>query len=167
MGTLRKRSPLVLTTQERAELRRICQSRTEKAARVQRAKILLGYSEDQAIAAIARNCGVNRSTVERAIDRAFEVGVVESLNDRPRPGKAPLIRLEARMWVISLACQKPKEWGYSFETWTNRLLAEHVRKNCEAAGHPCLKKLARGTVSKILKKSPAPQGKVLYRKARS
>ena len=112
-------------------------------------------------------CGVNRSTVERCIDRVFEVGVVKGLDDRPRPGKEPTISSEARMWVISLACEKPKDLGYSFETWTNRLLAEHVRKHCEEVGHPSLKKLARGTVSKILKKRPAVQDKVLYSAARS
>ena len=45
-------------------------------------------------------CGVNRSTVERCIDRAFEVGVVKGLDDRPRPGKEPTISSEARMWVL-------------------------------------------------------------------
>lgn len=167
MANRRKREPLVLEEQERFELERISRSRTEKVARVKRAQILVAYADGQAIAAIAVRSGVNRSTVERCIDRAFEVGVVKGLDDRLRPGKEPTISSEARMWVISLACEKPKDLGYSFETWTNRLLAEHVRKHCEEVVHPSLKKLARGTVSKILKKRPAVQDKVLYSAARS
>jgi len=57
---------------------------------------------------------------------------------------------EAKAWVVALACRKPKELGYAQELWTTRLLAQHVRKHCVAAGHPSLQRLSRGTVSKIL-----------------
>jgi len=56
-----------------------------------------------------------------------------------------------RSRVVALACQKPKERGYAQERWTTRLLAQHVRQHCVAAGHPSLQRLARGTVSKILR----------------
>ena len=53
----------------------------------------------------------------------------------------------------SLACQKPKDLGYSLELWTTRLLAAHAREHCAAAGHPSLQTITRGTVSKIFSKA--------------
>ena len=70
--------------------------------------------------------------------------------DLARKGRPRTIPSEARAWVVSLACVKPKALGYPEELWTTRLLASHVRAHCEQAGHPSLAKLARGTVWKIL-----------------
>ena len=55
--------------------------------------------------------------------------------------------------MVALACQKPSELGYPHEMWTTSLLATHVRQHAEAAGYPALRRLARGTVSKILTRS--------------
>jgi transposase len=63
---------------------------------------------------------------------------------------------------MSLACQKPKDLGYSYEFWTTRLLASHVRSHCVEAGHPSLLKLSRGTVSKIVSKSKIRPHKIAY-----
>ena len=41
-----------------------------------------------------------------------------SLDDLPRQGKPATIPADAKAWVLSLACQKPKELGYAAETWT-------------------------------------------------
>jgi len=40
-----------------------------------------------------------------------------------RPGKEPTITVEAKTWVVRLACRKAKELGYPHEVWTTRLLA--------------------------------------------
>ena len=69
-----------------------------------------------------------------------------ALDDSPRPGREPTITDEARAWVVSLACQKPKDMGYPHELWTTRLMARHIRESAEAAGHHCLTRLAQGTV---------------------
>ena len=52
-----------------------------------------------------------------------------ALDDSPRPGKEPEITLEARAWLVSLACQKAKDVGYPHELWTTRLLARHAREH--------------------------------------
>src|ERR1019366_9902315 len=57
---------------------------------------------------------------------------------------------EAKAWVVSLACQKAKDFGYPHELWTTRLLARHAREYGPAAGHECLARLVQGTVCKIL-----------------
>ena len=69
---------------------------------------------------------------------------------------------EARAWVVSVACQKPKDLGYAQELWTTRLLAKHVREHCKAAGHPSLGRLGRGTVSKILSANQVRPHKIQY-----
>ena len=73
-----------------------------------------------------------------------------ALDDRPRPGKEPVITIEAKAWLTSLACRKAKELGYPHELWTTRLLARHAREHGPAEGHACLASLAQGTVCKIL-----------------
>ena len=157
-----KRPKLELAPEKRSELETISRSRTESASRVERANILLSYADGETVSAIARKLGTNRPKVERCIDKALQIGPLASLSDLPRPGKPPTITPEAKAWVISLACQKPKELGYSYEFWTTKLLAGHVRKNCKAAGHPSLIRLSRGTVSKILSKVEVRPHKVRY-----
>src|SRR4029079_4859808 len=76
--------------------------------------------------------------------------------------KPASISAEARAWVVSLACQKPKDLGYAQELWTTRLLAAHIHQHCTAQGHPSLLRLARGTVSKILRQNQVRPHKISY-----
>ena len=85
-----------------------------------------------------------------------------ALDDSPRPGKEPEITLEARAWLVSLACQKAKDVGYPHELWTTRLLARHAREHAVAAGHVCLAQIAQGTICKILADQEVKPHKVRY-----
>lgn len=147
---------------ELIELEAIARSRTEWACRVQRARILLAYHADPSTYAVGEAIGVSHQTVQRCLDRAVKFGVMAALDDSPRPGKAPTITDDARAWVVSLACQTPKEMGYPHELWTTRLLARHVRETAAAVGHPCLTRLARGTVCQILDRHDVQPHKVRY-----
>jgi len=158
----RKRAVLLLDNDVRDRLQRVSNSRTEAASGVERAEILLGYAGGETISSIARRLRTNRPKVERCIDKALELGALAALSDMPRSGRTPTITPEARAWVVSLACQKPKDLGYSYELWTMRLLSEHIRRHCEQAGHPSLARLARGTVSKILRQSKIRPHKITY-----
>jgi transposase len=158
----RRRPELTITQEVQQELEQISKSRTESASRIERAKMLLEYSKGVTVSAIARQLSTNRPKVERCIDKALQLGALTALDDLPRSGKPPEITPEAKAWLVSLACQKPKELGYSFELWTNRLLAKHVREHCKKNGHPSLGKINRGTVSKILNKSDIRPYKITY-----
>jgi hypothetical protein len=46
--------------------------------------------------------------------------------------------------------------------WTTTLLAKHAQEHCEENGHPCLKHLSRGTVSKILSANMIKPHKITY-----
>lgn len=157
-----RRPKLVLTAESRAELEAIRQSRTHAARAVERARTLLAYADGKSVSAIGRDLGANRAKVERCVDKAIQFGVGRALDDLPGRGRHAVITAEARAWVISLACQKPKDLGYSYELWTTRLLADHVRQHCHEAGHPSLARLGRGTVSKMLSKGGVKPHKVRY-----
>jgi transposase len=124
--------------------------------------MLLAYRDDPSFFAVGQALGVHHQTVQRCVERAVAFGPMEALDDRPRPGKEPTTTADAKAWLVSLACQKPKELGYPHELWTTRLLARHARENGPAAGHSCLAKLAQGTVCKILAAEEIKPHKVRY-----
>jgi len=72
------------------------------------------------------------------------------------------LTVEARAWLVALACQKPKDLGHPHELWTIDLLVRHLRDHCRDAGHPSLSKVAGGTVSKILARNKVRPHKVRY-----
>jgi len=156
------RAQLRLSKSELEVLTTLSHSRSQAAARVQRAAMLLQYHAGATISEIARTLGTNRPRVERCVSKALELGVTQALDDLPGRGRRPTIPAEARAWVVSLACQKPKDLGYAQELWTTRLLAAHIRQECVATGHPSLAKLSRGTVSKILSANRIRPHKIEY-----
>lgn len=162
MPFVSRRAQLKLSNKETETLAALSQSRSEPAGRVQRASILLRYHAGETVSEIARGLATNRPLVERCVSKALELGVTQALADLPGRGRRPALTAEGRAWVISLACQKPKDLSYAQELWTTRLLSKHVRKHCEAAGHPSLHKLGRGTVSKILNANQVHPHKIQY-----
>ena len=162
MPFVSRRAQLKLNQSEIEMLATLSQSRSEPAGRVQRAAILLRYHAGDTVSEIARTQGTNRPRVERCVSKALDLGVAQALLDLPGRGRRPAMTAEARAWVVALACQKPKPLGYAQELWTTRLLAKHVRTQCQAAGHPSLAKLGRGTVSKILSANQLHPHKIQY-----
>ena len=162
MTAWRQALELVIGDEDLARLTAIARSRTEPASRVERARMLLAYRQDPSFFAVGRTLGVHHQTVQRCVERAVVYGPVAALDDRPRPGKEPTITAEAKAWLVSLACRKPKELGYPHELWTTRLLASHARERGPAAGHDCLAYLVQGTVCKILARHEVKPHKVRY-----
>lgn len=162
MPFLSKRARLSLAEEDRGWLEQLAQSRIESIARVQRAQMLLRYAAGQSISAVAQALHTNRPRVERCVSKALELGVRAALRDLPGRGRRRSITDEDKAWVVDLACQKPKALGYAQELWTTRLLAKHVRTHCIGAGHPQLRRLGRGTVSKILATHPVKPHKIQY-----
>jgi transposase len=162
MAALRKVLEISIGDADAAKLQSIARSRTEPASRVERARILLGYRDNPSLYAVGRAVGVTHQTVQRCLVRATRFGAMAALDDSPRPGKQPEITVEARTWLVSVACQKAKDVGYPHELWTTRLLARHAREHGPAAGHVCLARLAQGTVCKILADQEVKPHKVRY-----
>ena len=159
---MKKRPPLNLAMDVREKLTEVNRSRTEPAGKVKRATVLLMYDSGKRISEIARELKSNRPAVERTIDRALSFGPLQALKDLPRPGRPTRIPDDARMWVLSVACQKPKDLGYAAETWTYASLIKHVRAHCEKEGYPSLTKLGKGRLSAILSKGNIKPHKIRY-----
>ncbi len=98
---------------------------------------------------IAKKLDTNRQKIIRCITKALAYGIDEAINDLPRSGKPQEITGEARAWIISIACMKPKDVGYPHELWTHKLLAEHIKKNSIGMGFPEASKISSGTISKL------------------
>jgi transposase len=153
---------LELPDDVRAHLTVVSRSRTESKAHVERAQMLLAYAGGEPIRDLARRLQTNRRKVERLVNRALQVGALAALDDLPRSGRPPKITAEARVWLVSVACQEPKALGYSYELWTAELLARHAREQGPEQGHPSLVKLSAGTVSKILRQATVQPPRIAY-----
>src|SRR5436305_3925076 len=162
MAAWRRAIELSLGEADLEKLRLISQSRTEPASRVERARILLAYRQDSSFCAVGQALGLHHQTVQRCVERAVAEGLMAALDDRARPGREPKITLEAKAWLVALACRKAKDLGYPHELWTTRLLARHAREHGPAEGHECLAKLAQGTVCKILDEDDIKPHRVRY-----
>ena len=158
----RLRAELQLDADVREQLQRLTRAREASVAAVERAQLLLAYADGETVSAIARQLGTNRPKVERCIDKALQFGPLEALKDLPRVGRPPRITPEARAWVVSLACQKPKALGYSYELWTLQLLASHIRAHCVEAGHPSLCAVSRGSLQKLLSERALKPHRIRY-----
>jgi transposase len=162
MAFARRRPPLRLTPEERSRLETMRRSRREEKRRTVRASILLNAADgmsDQANAAATR---VNRNTVVLCVGKCLRFGLEAALGELPRSGKPRRVSDEAIVWVRDLACQKPKGLGYAQELWTHRLLGEHIRRHCTAAGHKELVRLSRSKLHRILTQGELPPHKVRY-----
>jgi transposase len=145
-----KRAALLLTPEQRAELKLLTGSRTAPAREVERAKVLLGYADGASITQIQRQVGVGRPMIYKRIDKALAAGVEVGLKDRYHRPHEPEITDEAKAWVVALACTKPKDHGLAAELWSISELAKFVRERAQDAGFARLSKAGKSTVWRIL-----------------
>ena len=162
MPFARERIGVQFTDEELRKLHAISRSRTEEKRRTLRAAILLESRSGRSDESIARHHHVSRGTVVLCIRKFLEFGLDAALGELPRVGRPRQLPDDALAWVQHLACQKPKELGYSYELWTYRLLTAHVRQNCVAAGHPALQNLSRSKLHKILRQGELRPHKIRY-----
>lgn len=124
---------LFASEEDRNFLKRLRQSRREQVLRLERAKIsctTLGMKSS----AIAVLMQLRVTSVDKCINKALKFGIHKALEDFKRSGRPVELTAEARAWIVSLAYQKPKELGYSYELWTMKLLAQHVREHAVEQG---------------------------------
>lgn len=157
-----KKGKLELSNTDRDMLQKISHARTEEYRRVERARMLLHYADGLSIPKIAEILGTTVPKVNRCIDKALQLGMEAALGEEQRSGRPPVVTPEAKAWVISLACQKPKDLGYSYEVWTQRLLAQHVRNHAASEGHDCLSRMSPSSVFRLLSSHDLQPHKVRY-----
>jgi len=157
-----QKAKLVLSKEQQEELKKTVQSRKAPIREVQRANILLRYSEGMPITEIEKLTHVSRPTIYKWMEKSLAMGIEEGVKDKYHRPKQPVITEEAKAWVLSIACQKPKNLGYAAEVWTRKALAEHARKEGPESGHDCLKKACKATIQRILSEHPIRPHKVAY-----
>jgi transposase len=162
MARTSNRAALVLSPELRATIKELAASRTAPAREVQRAKILLGYAGGNSITQLQRQLGFGRPMIYRCIDKALAAGVQMGLKDKYHRPHDPEITDEAKAWVVSIACTKPKEHGLAAELWSISGLARFVCQHAHAAGFARLAKAGKSTVWRILDDSDIKPHRIRY-----
>jgi hypothetical protein len=72
------------------------------------------------------------------------------LKDKYHRPHEPEITNEAKAWVVSLACTKPKDHGLAAELWSISALAKFVSEAAQDAGFPRLANAGKSSVWRIL-----------------
>ena len=160
MGT--KASVITLSDVDRSYLETQTKARTIQAQTVMRARILLLKADGLSIDAIADKVDMNRKSIMLCINKYLEGGVENALFDAPGRGRNAEITDDEKAWIISIACQKPVDLGYSAEVWTRALLTKHINKFAEEAGHIRLSTVSQSKVRTILEEADIKPNKITY-----
>ena len=156
------RAALVLTQAQQVTLKELAGSRTAPNREVERARVLLGYADGASITELQRQLGVGRPMIYKCIDKALAAGVQMGLKDKYHRPHEPEISDEAKAWVVSLACTKPKDYGLAAELWSISALARFVCERAEAAGFARLANAGKSTVWRILDDNDIKPHKIRY-----
>ena len=158
----RKASVITLSDEDRSYLETQTKARTIQAQTVTRARILLLKADGLSIDAIADKVDMNRKSIMLCINKYLEGGVENALFDAPGRGRNAEITDDEKAWIISIACQKPVDLGYSAEVWTRALLTKHINKFAEGAGHIRLSTVSQSKVRTILEEADIKPNKITY-----
>jgi transposase len=100
--------------------------------------------------------------IYRSVDKALAAGVQAGLKDRYHRPHEPEITDEAKAWVVSIACTKPKDHGLAAELWSISALARFVSEGAKAAGFARLANAGKSTVWRILNENEIKPHKIRY-----
>jgi transposase len=157
-----KRAALVLTQEQRAMLMELARSRTAPVRELERAKVLLGYADGASMTGLQRQLGLGRPMIYRCIDKALAGGAQMALKDAYHRPHEPEISDEAKAWVVSIACTKPKDHGLAAELWTISALARFVSERAKGAGFARLGRAGKSTVWRILDENAIKPHRIRY-----
>jgi transposase len=162
MARKSKRAALVLTPEQRATLKALAASRSAATREVERAKVMLGYADGVSVTELQRQLGFSRPMIYRCVDKALAAGVQMGLKDKYHRPHEPEIGDEAKAWVVSIACTKPKDHGMAAELWSISALARFVSERAAAAGFTRLAGAGKSTVWRILDDNDIKPHKIRY-----
>jgi len=162
MARKSERPALVLTLEQRTLLQELSCSRVASVREVERAKVMLGYADGVSITELQRLLGFSRPMIYRCVDKALAAGVQMGLKDKYHRPHEPEISNEAKAWVVSIACTKPKDHGMAAELWSISALARFIGEHALSAGFPRLAKPGKSTVWRILDDNDIKPHKIRY-----
>lgn len=163
---MNKPKALMLDPAHMEQLETLVRSGMTPVIIAQRAKILLYKSQGLSNDAVAEKLGINKRTVllwtNKYANRCNDDTLEDLLNVSKGRGCKDEIVGEARAWLISVACTKPKDFGYAAETWTTKALTAHIRKTAAEAGFERLTTISESGVYQILDKSNIKPFRIQY-----
>lgn len=157
-----KRTYLALSDEDRDYLKSLSKKRTIQAQVVDRARILLYKADGMTYQEIAEKLAISTATVRLCITKFNKGGVNAAIFDIQRSGRPLEITDDAKAWIISVACQRPAELGYSQELWTLTALHKHIQKYSEDTGYPRLSTVTKPYIQKFLKEQNIKPFKIKY-----
>ena len=116
-----------MSPEERAEIQRLAQSRTEAARLVERAQIIWQLSQGERVPRLARRLNISEPTTRTWVKR-FNAGGVPALQDRPRPGRRATYSPEIVGEVLATSLTDPQSVGQPFASWTVRRLETYLNE---------------------------------------
>lgn len=158
----KKATTITLNPDERLFLEEQTRARTIQAQTVARARILLLKADGISIDNIADKVGMNRKSVMLCLKKYLNGGIDNALYDAPGRGRNAEITDDEKAWIISVACQKPVDLGYSAEVWTRALLTKYINKYAEETGHIRLSTISQSKVRTILEEADIKPNKITY-----
>ena len=162
MARKSERPALLLTQEQRSKLQELSASRVASPREVERAKVMLGYADGISITELQRRLGFSRPMIYRCVDKALAAGVHMGLKDKYHRPHKPEISDEAKAWVVSIACTKPKDHGLAAELWSISALARFIGEKACAAGFARLANPGKSTVWRILDDNDIKPHKIRY-----
>ena len=155
-----------LQPEDKIELEKLVKSGMTPVSVSQRANILLKKADNMSSIAIADELGINRHTVELWVqkyrNRTDDQDLMTLLNVSEGRGRKEEITGEAKTWLISIACMKPQDLGYSAVTWTTSTLTKHINRAARDAGFERLSTITESSVSRILDKANIKPFRIQY-----
>jgi transposase len=153
-----KKYRVFLNGKKRSELKRLVNTGTNKARRINRARILLlsdespgGKSEGMGKTdkEIIESLVVSARTVASTRQRYVEEGMQGALNEKPRSGKPPMLTGRDEAMLALIACSEPPEGRVR---WSIRLLTDKLIEL------DIVDSISRETVRQYLKKGILNRG---------
>lgn len=157
-----KQTFLTLSEEDKIYLKTLSKTRTIQAQIVDRARILLYKADGISFEEIATRLNISTRTVGLCISKYKDGGINAALFDATRPGRPSEISDEAKAWIISIACQRPVDFGYSQELWTLKNLHNHIQNHAAEASFSRLSSVTKAYIQKLLKDNAIKPFKIKY-----
>src|SRR5437879_3751412 len=137
-----KRATVIqLSEQEQEALTQLTKRHRSEQQVALRARIILAAAQGASNAQIARDLDINVDTVRLWRDRwtrglesdheekgEMPVGLLQRLQDAPRPGAVPKFTVQQRAQMAGLACEAPAKTGRPISQWTGREIADELKQ---------------------------------------
>lgn len=125
------------------DLRALARRNSAPARLVIRARMVIRVLFDGcSISEVARGFDVTRDTVRLWVGRYRTAGTVEALEDQIRTGRTPRLTCRDQAVVLTIACQRPQDFGRCEGRMTQEMIAEEARRQGTA--------IRRSSVQRIL-----------------